>query len=134
MANAIYPKWKERLMESGSGATLANGNVRAYLIDTNVYTYSTSHTFVSDLTGIVGSASGSFQNKTLTDGVFDADNISFTAVTGNTAEALVIFIDTGNSSTSRLVTYLDTGFTGLPITPNGNDIPVVWSPDGIFRL
>jgi hypothetical protein len=132
MANEIYPKWKERLMESG--AVLSNSNVRAYLIDTNVYTYSASHNFVSDLTGIVGSASGPFQNTTFVDGVFDADNINFTAVTGNTAEALVIFIDTGNASTSRLVTYLDTGFTGLPITPNGNDIPVVWPASGIFKL
>jgi len=133
MANAIYPKWKQRLMNGLGGATL-DANVRAYLIDTGVYTYSDSHTFVSDLSGIVGSASGLFQSMTFTDGVFDADNISFTAVTGNSAEALVIFIDIGNASTSRLVAYLDTGFTGLPITPNGNDIPVVWSSSGIFRL
>ena len=133
MANAIYPKWKQALM-SGGGSSVLIATVRAYLIDTNVYTYSASHTFVSDLTGIVGSASGDLQNKTFTDGVFDADNISFIGVTGNTAEALVIFIDTGSASTSRLVTYLDTGFTGLPITPNGNDIPVVWPPGGIFRL
>jgi hypothetical protein len=132
MANAIYPKWKERLMQIG--AVLSNENVRAYLIDTNVYTYSTSHTFVSNLTGIVGSASGPFKNTTFTDGVFDADNISFTAVTGNSAEAIVIFIDSGNASSSRLVAYLDTGFTGLPITPNGNDIPVVWPASGIFKL
>jgi len=134
MANAIYPKWKERLMESGSGANLGNNNVRAYLIDTGVYTYSDSHEFVSNLTGIVGSASGTFQNKTFVDGVFDADNISFTSVTGNSAEAIVIFIDSGSTSTSRLVAYLDTGFTGLPITPNGNDIPVVWPASGIFKL
>jgi hypothetical protein len=133
MANEIYPKWKQRSMESG--VPLGDNNVRAYLIDTGVYTYSDSHTFVSDLgSGIVGSQSGTFQNKTFTDGIFDADNINFTAVTGNSAEALVIFIDTGNASTSRLVAYLDTGFTGLPITPNGDDIPVVWPADGIFKL
>jgi hypothetical protein len=134
MANAIYPKWKQALMSGGSSSVLT-ATVRAYLIDANVYTYSASHTFVSDLTGIVGSASGDFQNKTFTDGVFDADNISFTGVTGNSAEAIVIFIETfSGSSFNRLVAYLDTGFTGLPITPNGNDIPVVWSPDGIFKL
>jgi len=129
MANAIYPKWKQALM-SGLGSATLDTTVRAYLIDTGVYTYSASHEFVSDLSGIVGSASGIFNNKTFVDGIFDADNISFTAVTGNSAEAIVIF----NAFSSRLVAYLDTGFTGLPITPNGNDIPVVWSSSGIFRL
>jgi hypothetical protein len=134
MANVIYPKWKERLMSGASGATLDSA-VRAVLIDTNVYTYSESHTFVSDLTGIVGNQSDPFTNKTFLNGIFDADNISFAGVTGNTAEALVIFLgSTASPSSSRIVAYLDTGFTGLPITPNGNDIPVVWPPGGIFKL
>jgi len=134
MANAIYPKWKQRLMEFDFAGSISQFNARAYLIDTGVYTYSESHQFVSDLSGIVGSQSGIFNNRTFTDGVFDADNISFTSVTGNSAEAIVIFVDSGNGGGNRLVAYLDTGFTGLPVTPNGEDIPVVWPQNGIFKL
>ena len=135
MANAIYPKWTERLINGFNDGTL-DQIVRAVLIDTNIYTYSASHEFVSDLgSSIVGTQSSAFSNKTYTNGVFDADTITFPLVTGNTAEALVIFLgSTASPSSSRLVAFLDTGFTGLPITPNGNDIPVVWSSSGIFRL
>ena len=60
--------------------------------------------------------------------------MTFTAVTGNTVEALVIYIDTGVAGTSRLVAYIDTGVTGLPVTPNGGDITITWSGSGIFQL
>ena len=137
MANAIYPKWKEQLINgfaSLGGVSLDNA-VRAVLVDTGVYTYSDSHEFVSDLTGIVGTQSATFTNKTFTNGVFDADNISFTSVTGNSAEAIVIFVgSTASPTTSRLVAYLDSGFTGLPVTPNGGDIMVSWNASGIFKL
>jgi hypothetical protein len=47
--------------------------------------------FYSDLTGVVGSASAAFTTKTTAAGVADADNLTFCAVSGSTAEALVIY-------------------------------------------
>lgn len=135
MANHVYPKWKERLMQGASNANLQDNTVRAVLVDTDVYTYSDSHEFVSDLTGIVGTQSAPFTNKTFTNAVFDADNISLPSVNGPSGEAIVIFIGTtANPFGARLVTYLDSGFSGLPATLDGSDIPIVWSPDGIFKL
>ena len=64
----------------------------------------------------------------------DGDNVTFTAVSGASVEALVIYIDTGNTATSRLVAYIDTGVTGLPVTPNGGDISITWNASGIFQL
>jgi hypothetical protein len=55
-------------------------------------------------------------------------------VTGNSIEALLIYIDTGSAATSRLVAYIDTGVTGLPVTPNGGDIVITWNASGIFQL
>ena len=37
-------------------------------------------------------------------------------------------------ATSPLVAYIDTGVTGLPVTPNGGDIAVAWNASGIFAL
>ena len=48
---------------------------------------------------MVGTESPAFTTKTFTDGVFDADNIVFSAVTGNTVEAIVLFVDTGVPAT-----------------------------------
>ena len=132
MANAIYPKWKAAIMQLTANNSLT-GNVKAVLLDLGVYTYSTAHQFYTDLTGVVGSRSPVFTTKTYTLGVFDADPITFTAVTGNSVEALGIFIDTGTDSTSPLVSFLDTGVTGLPVTPNGGDIIVTWD-DGANKI
>jgi hypothetical protein len=72
--------------------------------------------------------------KTVVNGLFDGDNVTYTGVTGNSVEALVIYVDTGTASTSRLVAFIDTGVTGLPVTPNGGDITITWNASGIFQL
>jgi hypothetical protein len=67
--------------------------------------------------------------------VFDADDATFTAVSGANCEALIIYHTTGSNTTSRLIAYIDTA-TGLPILPNGGDIIVRFSAgaDKIFAL
>lgn len=133
MANAIYPKYKEALLQSSANSSLT-GTVKVALVDTGTYTYSSTHEFLTSLTGVVGTAQTIGATKSYTNGVFDGGDVSFTSVTGSTVEALVIYIDTGTASTSRLVAYIDTGVTGLPVTPNGGDINVTWNASGIFAL
>lgn len=130
MANAIYPKAKEQLLQGG--INMSTGTVKVALVDTGTYTYSSTHQFLSSLTGTVGTAQ-TLATKTFTNGVFDAADVTFTAVTGATAEALVIYVDTGSSATSPLIMYQDTGVTGLPVTPNGGDINLVFD-NGTNRI
>jgi hypothetical protein len=132
MANAIYPKWKEAVMQASANSALT-GTVKAALVDTASYTYSAAHEFLSSLTGVVGTAQ-TLASKTFTNGVFDAADVTYTAVTGATVEAIVIYIDTGVAGTSRLVAYLDTGYTNLPVTPNGGNITVTWDAAGIVTV
>lgn len=131
MANALYPKFKESALQAG--VNMSSGTVKVALVDTGTYTYNAAHQFQSSLSGVVGTAQ-TLDSKTFTNGVFDAADSSFTAVTGNTVEALVIYVDTGNPATSPLIAYIDTGVTGLPVTPNGGDINVNWNASGIFAL
>lgn len=133
MANAIYPKYKEALINGSANTSLA-GTVKVALVDTGTYTYSAAHEFLTSLTGVVGTAQTIGATKTYTNGVFDGADVTFPAVSGATAEALVIYIDTGTAGTSRLVAFLDTGVTNLPVTPNGGDIAVTWNVSGIFAL
>jgi hypothetical protein len=132
MPNAIYPKWKEAIIQSSANSSLG-GTVKVALVDTGTYTYSSAHEFLSSLTGRVGTDQ-TLGSKTFVNGTFDAANSTWTAVSGATVEALVIYIDTGTAGTSRLVAYLDTGYTGLPVTPNGSDITVTWDAAGIFTI
>lgn len=132
MANAIYPLWKAAIMQASANSSLT-GTVKVALVDTGTYTYSSAHEFLSSLTGRVGTDQ-TLTTKTFTNGTFDADNATWTSVSGNSVEAVVIYIDTGVAGTSRLVAFLDTGFTGLPVTPNGGNITVTWDAAGIFTL
>jgi hypothetical protein len=134
VANAIYPKYKEAILQSASNSDILNGTVKSALVDTDVYTYSATHQFYSDLSGVVGTPQTIGASKSVTGGVFDGADVTYTSVTGAECEALVIYIDTGNTGTSRLVAYIDTSVSGLPVTPNGGDISVQWNASGIFAL
>lgn len=133
MANAVYPLYKQALLDASSNVDVNDGTVKVALIDTGTYTYSAAHDFYDDLSGVVGTPQA-IANTTVTNGLLDGDNVTFTALSGNTVEALVIYIDTGVAGTSRLVAYIDTGVTGLPLTPNGGDVTITWNASGIVQL
>jgi hypothetical protein len=89
--------------------------------------------FYSDLSaGVVGTPVA-LTTKTYTKGVFDADDVTWTSVTGNASAAVVFYIDTGTAGTSRLVYLLASG-TGLPVTPNGGNISVTFNASGLWRI
>lgn len=141
MANAIYPIYKTALMTAAANVSLdqndtTNGPFCA-LVDTGTYTYSAAHDFYSDLSGVVGTDQriSTPTVGSVSQGTFDGDNLTYTAVSGNTVEALAIYRkNSGANTTWRLVAYIDTGVTGLPVTPNGGDITVTWNASGIFTL
>jgi hypothetical protein len=132
MANAIYPKYKEALL-SGSSNTGLNGTVNCTLV-TGDYTYSATDEFITAIDAGYRIDTVALDNKTFTNGTFDADDVQYTSVTGSEVTAIVIWIDTGVEATSRLVAYIDTDVTNLPVTPNGGDILITWNASGIFTL
>jgi len=123
MANLLYPKFRQARNEGGATHDLSAGTVKAALIDTGTYTYSATHEFFSSITGVVGTAV-TLTSKVFTDGKFDSADVTFSAVTGNNAEAILLYIDTGTAGTSRLVALIDTVASGLPVLPNGGDVNV----------
>jgi hypothetical protein len=136
MANAIYPKYKEAILSGGTNTDLVAGTVKVILIDAADYTYDAAHDFLNDVAGAARVATGTIgATKTVTDGTFKTTTTTtFSGVSGDQSEALIIYIDTGVESTSRLVAYIDTGVTGLPVTPNSGDITITWNASGIFTI
>lgn len=135
MANALYDKGREKFL---TGAiSWSSDDIKVVLVDAADYTVNLStHEFLSDVTsGGRVATSGNLASKTTTAGVADAADVTFSAVTGDVSEALVIYKDTGSAATSPLIAYIDTA-TGLPVTPNGGDITVVWDngSNKIFKL
>lgn len=134
MANALYPKWKENLLQFGANNNLSAGTVKLALVDTAVRGYVSTDQFYSSMSAAVVGTPQTLGSKTFTDGVFDAADPSFPSVSGASCEALLLYIDTGNPATSPLVAFIDTGVTGLPVTPNGGIINVAFNASGIFAL
>jgi hypothetical protein len=134
MANVVYPKYKEALINGGSNIALT-GTVKATLVDGATYTYNAAHDFIDDVPGGARISTQTLTTKTYTNGVFDADDVTFTAVTAGTYEMLVIWIDTTVEATSRLVVMFDTA-TGLAVTSSGGNVIVTWDSGAnkIFAL
>lgn len=132
MANVLYDKGRERFLTARLDWLTVN--IRAVLVDTASYTLNVStHEYLADIPPVARiSTSGVFTNKSATGGAADADNVTFTAVSGPSIEAVVLFADTGTEATSPLIGYFDSA-AGLPITPNGGDIILQWD-DGVNRI
>lgn len=131
MANAIYGKAKQFY----DFPDLLVNDVKVVLTRAYVPNFSVDR-YLSDIAGgSQVSISPNLGGKTFALGVFDANNTTFTAVpAGLACDYLIIYVDTGLPGTSPLICGLDTGFAGLPVTPDGSDIQVTWAAAGIFGL
>lgn len=138
MANHIYPLAKKQMLLGG--IDLSSVDVKALLVNVSgagtLYTYSAAHEFLSDIAAAARIAtSGNLSGKAVeNDGSFDSDDPTFSGVTGDTIEAIVLYIDTGVAGTSRLIMFQDTGVTGLPLTPDGSDVQINVDAAGWFIL
>mgnify|MGYP000943596378 CR=1 FL=1 len=91
MANALYDKGREKFL---TGAiSWSSDDIKVVLVDAADYTVNLStHEFLSDVTsGGRVATSGNLASKTTTAGVADAADVTFSAVTGDVSEALVIY-------------------------------------------
>lgn len=124
MANAWYEKG---LQNVGDGllifisATMKVIGTHHATVTPNVST----HDALDDISAGTVFTSGALASKSNTNGLFDAADITITAVSGSSIESITVYKDTGTPATSWLMTYYDTG-TGFPLTPNGGDITVAW--------
>jgi hypothetical protein len=135
MASALYDKARKAFLDGG--IAILTDNIKAVLVDSADYTLDlATHQYLSDIpaAGRVGT-SGNLANKSSAAGVFDADDITVTGVSGDQFEYIILYKDTGTASTSPLICCVDTA-TGLPCTPNGGDITIQWDngANKIFKL
>lgn len=128
MAGHTYKKGAEARLNADIDLLL--DSIKVALIDLNDYTpdYLVDE-FLDDIPGVaIVATSSPLTGKSTTLGVFDADDVTLTAVTGDQCEALLIYQDTGVAATSRLIWLFDApGVPGLPVTPSGTNITVSWN-------
>jgi hypothetical protein len=140
MVNVFYPKFKQSLItEADANKSLdqtgSNAPYAALVVTSGGYVYSAAHQFYSSLTNIAGTDMP-ILSPTVVNGLFDGADCTFANVAaGPVIGAIVLYRkNPGANTTWRLVVYEDSGATGLPITPNGGSIDVVWAGAGIAQL
>lgn len=132
MANALYDTFKEALLNKEHD--LNTDTIKATLIDSADYTYSAAHSdYGTDVAAAAKVAeSAALTTPTITNGVFDTGNFTWSSVSGDQSEAIILWND--STTPDALIAFYDTGMTGMPVTPNGGDINVTVSGSGWFSL
>jgi hypothetical protein len=139
MASTQYTKGLLKIIDGS--VDLLNDNIKLVLVDTAGYTADLDNDeFLSAIPAVdrVGT-SPNLASKTLTidttpnpdQVMFDAADGTFTAVTGDATEAVVLYKDTGTDTTSPLIAYYDGA--SVQLTPNGNDVNFTISASGLLR-
>lgn len=72
--------------------------------------------------------------SSITDGVVSVAPVTFSAVSGDAADYLTVWKNSGSPATSPLALTWDSATTGLPVTPNGGDITATWGSNTLVTL
>lgn len=127
MSSVLYPKYGEAILGAG-GIDLATDTIKILFYDG---TYGSGNQYVSDLTGTdIIARSGALSGKTITGGIFDANDITLTAVSGAAFGHVILYKDTGADASSPLIAIFDVA----TFTPTGGDVNVVWNASGIYKV
>jgi hypothetical protein len=131
MANALYGLGKKKILDAD--IDLLVDTIKVALVKNDYAQNLTSDEFYSSISASVIGTPQTLSSKTTTLGVFDAADVTFSAVAvGPTLEGAVIYKDTGVAGTSPLIAYIDT-ITGFPLVANGGDITIQWD-GGVYKI
>lgn len=81
---------------------------------------------LADIASAARVASATLATPTWSAHVFDAVDVTFSSVTGDTCEGVALYKNGTAEANSWLIAAWGTTETGLPVTPNGGDITITW--------
>lgn len=134
MANLVYPSAKQLLLSAG--LNWLSDPIYAILLNTAYYTASPAHVSLADVDSSAFVVSSPvLTGRTALNGVADADDVTFPAVSGSLCQALILVKDGGTALQSKLIAYIDTA-QGFPFNPSGTAALFAWDdgPNRIFAL
>jgi hypothetical protein len=140
MATVIYNSFKKKIMDGS--IDLDTDTIKVALTTSSYTADQDAHDFFDDITnevaasGTYAAGGGTLANKAVTqdntdnEGVFDADDVSFTTAT-ITARYAIIYKSTGTAATSPLIAAID---FGTDKTSTGGTFTITWAAEGILNL
>lgn len=133
MTQVLYPKALAAFLK---GDIDLDGTVKIALLDTGTggAGYDAADEFLSDIAAGVQASSAALSSKDFTGGTFASADTSASGVSGDSVEALVFYVDSGNPATSRLIYFTDEDIDGFPATPDGGNFDIFCPTAGWFSL
>lgn len=126
MSNSRYPLGLKALLDGDIDLLVSTVSMQMY---SGAAVYDAAHDFLNDVAGTKQGAAVAVTAKTTTGGLFDGTVGSFNPPAAVTVIALVLYVDTGVDSTSRLVAWIDTKADGtaLSIASDGSVFNLNWN-------
>jgi hypothetical protein len=111
-------------------------NIDASLLDqTDSGTITAATVDYGDVNGATVVATGDLPVSGISAGVVSLSGaLTFASVSGDAADYLTVFKNSGTAGTSPLLITWDSATTGLPVTPNGGDIIATWGSSTVLTL
>lgn len=106
MANTLFDSARQMFLEAQ--INWMTDTMKCILVDTGAYTVQTAtHKYLSDIATSARIAGPvTMTAKSTAGGAADAADCTFTAVSGPSIEAIVIYKDTGSEATSPLIAWM----------------------------
>lgn len=141
MADVIYNDFKEQLLKGTFNLHTAGDTIKVALVTATYTPDQDLHDFFDDITNeVVGTgytAGGATlanqavsQDNTDNEGVFDADDVTWSSST-ITARGAVVYKSTGVAATSPLICYFD---FGSDQSSSSGDFTIAWNSEGIINI
>ena len=135
MANIVYDYYVTSILAGNAAWTTSD--IKCACVSSAYTPDAASDRYLSNINAAaIIRTSGNLTGKSVTSRICDAGDLVIYSIVGAVDVAkLVLYYDTGVDTSSVLVCCIDSG-TGLPLTPDGRPVRIVWSNSGnkIFRL
>lgn len=138
MATIVHNDWLDSMLgdPTHSAVDLDTDNIDASLLDeTDSGTITASFVDYDEVNAADVVATGDVGVSGIADGVVSLTGaVTFSSVTGDAADFLAVWKNSGSPATSPLIITWDSASTGLPVTPNGGDITATWGSNTLVTL
>ena len=138
MATIKHLDWLDGMLGNPTHTTvdLNADNIDASLLDqTDSGTITSATVDYDEVDTATVVATGDLTISSITAGVVTLSGaLTFSTVTGDAADYLTVFKNSGTPATSPLIITWDSASTGLPVTPNGGDIVATWGTNILVTL
>lgn len=138
MATVVHTDWLNGMLGNPTHSVIDfdTDNIDASLLDqTDSGTITASFVDYAEVNTPTVVATTDVTVSSITGGIVTLSGaVTFTAVTGDAADYLAVWKNSGTASTSPLAITWDSASTGLPVTPNGGDITATWGSNQLVTL